>query len=190
MELANQNINSASLLVLRYGSIFVHLSLGLLLLRSVQKLAEGFRLHLRCADTSALYESQCLLIGELHHSVFGFVFIHELEIEEILGLNNLVRVIDYDFVDILGKLWEVFEVFSANLCSHHRRLLNNLSAHISDSNLVESEVFEDLEVSILGRVDVIEYSELLFAQDLHDVPPNIQDTLMRFDLDVLGAIEN
>ena len=54
---------------------------------------------------------------------------------------------------------------------------------------MESEVLEDFEVSVLGWIDIIVDSELLFAQDFHDVAFDIQNTLTWFNFNVLGAIE-
>lgn len=90
---------------------------------------------------------------------------------------------------ILGELREVLEILGAYFCSRHGRLCYNISADVSDSKLVESEVLEDFEVSVLGWIDIIVDSELLFAQDFHDVAFDIQNTLTWFNFNVLGAIE-
>ena len=74
VELANQNIYSASLFILRNGSIFVHLCLRLLL-RSVQKFTKGFSLHLILADASTLYECKGLFIRNRHHCHFAIIFV-------------------------------------------------------------------------------------------------------------------
>ena len=91
---------------------------------------------------------------------------------------------------ILGELREVLEILGAYFCSRHGRLCYNLSADVSDSELVESEILEDFKVSVLGRVDIIVNSKLLFAQDFHDIAFDVQNALIWFNLNVLGTIEN
>jgi hypothetical protein len=93
-------------------------------------------------------------------------------------------------VYILGEFREVLEIFGAYFCSRHWRLCYNLSADVSDSKLVESEILEDFKVSVLGWIYIIVNSELLFAQDFHDIAFDIQDALIWFNFNVLGTIEN